>query len=72
MLERLDRCILNGTRARPPTSLEVQMAFIRKPIVFDVNFYVGAQTVECDSQTTAREVCERGGGEDARLFFRPR
>lgn len=33
------------------------MAFIRKPIIFDVNFYVGAETVECDSQTTAREVC---------------
>ncbi|EDQ87942.1 uncharacterized protein MONBRDRAFT_32975 [Monosiga brevicollis MX1] len=56
---RLQRTVNKGTRTKPPTALEVEMAFSKEPIRLQVDFFVDRVNVELDSQTTARELLEQ-------------
>eukprot|EP01147_Barroeca_monosierra_P008456 gene8456-941_t len=56
LLQQLQRTKTHGTRYHPSTAVEMMMAFKRSPIEFMVHFYVGSQSVSCDSQTTHDEL----------------
>eukprot|EP00049_Salpingoeca_infusionum_P023010 m.9938 g.9938 ORF g.9938 m.9938 type:complete len:618 (-) comp5507_c0_seq1:462-2315(-) len=46
----------NGTRKHPPTAVEMMMAFTKEPVKFMLHFYVGSHEVQCDAQSTYREL----------------